>query len=75
MALFLRSSYDCIDELLLVERREASSTTELVLEDTTEAPTMAQITAVTANLPKRNFIHDTDGAHQSDDVSIFLVYG
>lgn len=62
-----------VDELLLVERREAPPSSELVPEDTAEAPTMAQITAVTAQLPKRNYIHDTDAAQYSDDVSIVLA--
>lgn len=55
------------DELLLVERREAPPANELVPESTAEAPTMAQITAVTAQLPKRNYIHDTDAGQYSDD--------
>lgn len=55
------------DELLLVERREAPPANELVLETTAEAPTLAQITAVTAQLPKRNYIHDTDAGQYSDD--------
>lgn len=71
--LFPTPLYIHADELLLVERREASSTTDSVPEDTTEVPTMAQITAVTANLPKRNFIHDIDGTHHSDDVRIFFM--
>ncbi|XP_063866547.1 ubiquitin-associated domain-containing protein 1-like isoform X1 [Scylla paramamosain] len=55
------------DELLLVERREAPPANELVLETTADAPTLAQITAVTAQLPKRNYIHDTDAGQYSDD--------
>uniref|UniRef100_A0A0N7ZB13 UBA domain-containing protein n=1 Tax=Scylla olivacea TaxID=85551 RepID=A0A0N7ZB13_SCYOL len=55
------------DELLLVERREAPPASESVLETTAEAPTLAQITAVTAQLPKRNYIHDTDAGQYSDD--------
>lgn len=55
------------DELLLVERREAPPASESVPETTAEAPTMAQITAVTAQLPKRNYIHDTDAGQYSDD--------
>ncbi|KAG0720913.1 Ubiquitin-associated domain-containing protein 1 [Chionoecetes opilio] len=56
------------DELLLVERREAPATLEVVQEDTATAPTMAQITAVTAQLPKRNYSHDTDVGQYSDDL-------
>ncbi|XP_045104256.1 ubiquitin-associated domain-containing protein 1-like isoform X2 [Portunus trituberculatus] len=58
------------DELLLVERREAPPANELVPESTAEAPTMAQITAVTAQLPKRNYIHDTDAGQYSDDTEL-----
>ncbi|XP_063866548.1 ubiquitin-associated domain-containing protein 1-like isoform X2 [Scylla paramamosain] len=58
------------DELLLVERREAPPANELVLETTADAPTLAQITAVTAQLPKRNYIHDTDAGQYSDDTEL-----
>ena len=57
-----------------MERREAPATSESASEDAAEAPTMAQITAVTAQLPKRNYIHDTDVAQYSDDVSIVLKH-
>ena len=68
------SNLSCaLDELLLVERREAPPASELVPETTAEAPTMAQITAVTAQLPKRNYIHDTDAGQYSDDVSVELI--
>lgn len=60
------------DELLLVERREAPATTDSAPEDPAEVPTMAKISAVTANLPKGNYIHDIDGTHHSDDFQVEL---
>lgn len=57
-----------------MERREAPATGDSVPEDPAEIPTMAKISAVTANLPKGNYIHDIDGTHHSDDVSLYLVW-
>lgn len=57
-----------------MERREAPATTDSAPEDPAEVPTMAKISAVTANLPKGNYIHDIDGTHHSDDVSLYLVW-